>query len=233
MTYRYYEAAARCAESLFLELGLQDIDELIEEAIQGQSEDDGCGLIMHTRNSCRGELALLLYYRFRAGDVKEAVFRGALDLAWNHDHWQVLGAARNNLWLLQAMFRSARFPSGEQIAPMVRIWRGTNGWSFDRARRGISWTTDRDAACWFAYRFADSERNPLVITAEVPGSPLIVPSNALHESEVIYFEGHRTATIDGTAEEWQAGNERHNQRKAEREAARKRQWAGLPRAAPD
>jgi hypothetical protein len=85
----------------------------------------------------------------------------------------------------------------------MRVWRGTFGVPVSRARAGYSWTLDRDMACWFAVRFADQVRKPLVLAAEVARGEVVLYTNEREEAETVLMRPP-TASVDGTPEEWQS-----------------------------
>jgi hypothetical protein len=56
----------------------------------------GAELIISSPNDMRGMVATWLYYRYRAGNIAQSIYREALNAAWNHDHHQVRQFVRNN-----------------------------------------------------------------------------------------------------------------------------------------
>jgi len=171
-----------------------------ERVLKGEGD---VGLVYRSPNELRGLVAVWLYYRFRAGDTKQSVFREVLDAAWNHDH-PVVRRAVNDRRVLRLMFRDAGFPIPTGMPANTEIWRGTSGISLCKARRGISWTTKRAVACWFATRFRGARHDkPLVIRTTVATADLISPANDRNEFEAIYFDGH-AAEIDGNEEDWRS-----------------------------
>jgi hypothetical protein len=178
--------------------------EALERALKGE---DGCKLIFSAPNELRGPIAAWLYFRYRAGETPQLIFRQALDAAWSLDHAIVRGTI-NDRRVLQSMFRHAGFPKPKGAWAKSEIWRGTSGISLRVARRGISWTTKRELACWFATCFFRARpHKPLVMKAIVATADLIFPSNDRSEFEAIYFDGH-AAEIDGTEEEWRLNGQR-------------------------
>jgi hypothetical protein len=176
-----------------------------------QAEEAGFALVLAVPNHLRGLVALWLYYRLRAGESNQAGFRGALDLAWSLDCRAVRGAADRRV--LRSMFRYAAFPAPVGVSDSVEIWRGTARVGLSRARLGVSWTTNRDVACWFAWHF--EHRNPLVIKATVAAADLAFPPNGQNEFKVIYFDGS-TAQIDGDEADWQSAGQRWEDEKQTR-----------------
>jgi len=75
----------------------------------------------------------------------------------------------------------------------VTIYRGTyrRGTDSDLDRRvGISWTTDRTKAEWFARRFALNERNPVLLTGRVRKRHIIACFTGRNENEVLVLPKH-------------------------------------------
>jgi hypothetical protein len=181
----------------------------MEDFIRVLNGEGGVRLVRLSPDALRGLVAFWLYYRFRAGITEQSVFREVLDAAWNHNHPMVRRAV-NDRRVLRSMFRDAGFPSPTGMPANTEIWRGTSGISLRKARRGISWTTKRGVACWFATCFWAARHNkplPLVIRATVATADLIFPSNERNEFETIYFEGH-AAEIDGNEEDWRSAGRR-------------------------
>jgi len=155
----------------------------------------------------RGLIALWLYWRYRAGECSVKVYQDALDTAWSYGSEWVVGAARDRRQL-RAMFRIAEFPVADHLPEVVDIWRGTGGVTLDLARKALSWSTDRDVACWFACAYLRTRRlDALVIRATVAKTDLFVPYNARDEDEVIYFDGHH-AVVDADLTDWQVAGAR-------------------------
>jgi hypothetical protein len=181
----------------------------------------GVELIISCPHDMRGMVATWLYYRYRAGNVAQSIYREALNAAWNHDHHQVKQFVRNNRLQLRSMFQRAGFPVPKEMPDQVNIWRGCAGLSASATRSGISWTTDRDVACWFATHWGPNRfslrAEALVIKATVPKSLLAIPWNERRESEAIFFDGQKAQiVVDGDPTDWWSAGER----RAEAAAAR-------------
>ena len=171
-------------------------------ALEGK---DGAGgdLVAAAPRDLRGIVAVWLYHRFRAGEAPQACFRDALEDAWSLNYALVRSAVGNRR-ALRSMFEAAGFPPS-QLNPddVIDIWRGTGGISLQKARLGVSWSTHRDAACWFATVFCKTPKyKPLVIKTTVRARDVIwLDYGAMGEDEVIYFDGH-AAEIDGNKGDW-------------------------------
>jgi hypothetical protein len=181
-------------------------------------------------NRYRGALAYLFFLRCRAGECSAEDYRGVLSAAWGHDHGEVVAAARSRR-SLKAMFQTAAFPPPAGIPDTVQIWRGV-GRNTAMDRRGVSWTTRRSVACWFAMRetallgLQHKGAQPAVLTVTVPRSALLHWSDDRGEAEVVCFDTS-AATVDGTRDDWRAEYEAYSA-----EIARKqRAWLEAKRAA--
>jgi len=178
---------------------------------------DGQGIMCTAPNGLRGDIARLLYLRLKAGDCSPNTFREALDAAWNHDHGWVIDAVKNRR-ALHSMFKHAQFPVPEEMPEAIEIWRGVSGGTLWLAKRGISWTTNRDVACWFAMRFANTENAPLVLKAIVPKTAVFHLANDRDEYEVVCFDAPN-AEIDGHPQDWrEAQHRRRIQQQAKEQA---------------
>ena len=73
----------------------------------------GAELIISSPNDMRGMVATWLYYRYRAGNIAQSIYREALNAAWNHDHHQVRQFVRNNRLQLKSMWSTGWFSGSE------------------------------------------------------------------------------------------------------------------------
>jgi hypothetical protein len=190
-------------------------------------------LVYALPSKLRGDLAVVLYFT-----APVAAFRAALRAAWIHDHAYVVHAVGSAAIVgerprsrLYAMFRRAKFPLPDGLPPVVRIWRGAPGGLPRDAARGVSWTLNRDTACWFALwprHIGLSVRGPaFVLTAEVPRSSLLFHNDARGEQEVVCFGAHRTASVD-EGEDWRAGFKRQIEANLRLQAEREQAAADDP-----
>ena len=163
-------------------------------------EEDAKRLVCRIPNSLSSLVVVWLYFRLRAGDCSPGCFRAALNETWNDDHDDLI-ATVNNRRILASMFRHAQFPAPPSILTgQIAIWRGTFNISPSKARRGLSWTTERDCACWFALRFGMPR--PLVLKAMVPVADLFHLPNDRKECEVVWFGAG--GAVDGDLNDWNA-----------------------------
>lgn len=173
----------------------------IDGALAGDP-DAAKRLVLAASNAKRGMVTVGLY---KAGTPNPA-FRAALGSVWDHDHRELIEAAGTRRRLM-AMFRRGDFPL-PATEERVTIWRGTSALTKWQAERGLSWTTDRDTACWFAMRFAQANGRPLVLRREVARGEILYHSTNRRESEVIPTT-IGPAIIDGDLNDWSFAHERH------------------------
>jgi hypothetical protein len=167
-----------------------------------RTEHDAWLLMVALPNRDRGEAALGLVKALGAPLEKRVVYSGLLT-AWDHDHREVLSAFGGPQAFANALRKVAK-PSGRKRP--VRGWRGV---SSPHAAYGISWTTDRDVACWFAmrfrdHRFRDHHRSPLVFVADIPPALIITEHDERAEREILVDPGQLdwecVGLDDGSAE---------------------------------
>lgn len=154
------------------------------------------------RNELRGAVAVAMW----RAKVPRPAYRVFLRSTWMHDHREVEAAAQNRRTLAY-MFRYAAFELPAELPDVVTVWRGTSYLSLEDAKKGYSWTTDRDMACWFAMRFSESNGSPLVLTADIAKCDIALFTNERGESEAVLMRPP-TARIDGNASDWSDGYQR-------------------------
>lgn len=139
--------------------------------------------------------------------VPLTAFRAYFSSVWDHDHGRVIAAAgsRRNL---AHMFRYAAFPIPSGLPNSFTVWRGTNQTGFEPARKGYSWTTGRDVACWFAMRGAGAD-SAIVLSATVNKADIVMFHDARCEREVVLVRPPVDVCIDGTPNDWRKGYERY------------------------
>lgn len=175
---------------------LPDYDlEYLEGAIKGDPEA-AVSLTYALPKDMRGILAVYFWLKANAPEA----FRAVLEQAWSGEHRQVIEAAGTRRDL-EEMFRAARFELPTEFPERVTLYRGTSKLPFERAKRGYSWTTNKQIAAFFAMRFSVLNGHPLVLRATVPKSSILHYSNSRSEEEAVCFHV-RGAQPDGTPEEW-------------------------------
>ncbi|MCE9681957.1 hypothetical protein [Halomonas alkalisoli] len=166
-------------------------------------------------NDQRGEAAVVLWQMA----IPAPAYRVFLLGAWEHDHRHVLAAADYDASRLRSMFEHAAFDTSA-LPKTLTVWRGTAGIDRHEAAAGLSWTTSRPMACWFAMRHADQLGRPLVLRLEVHRSEIALFTNGRNEAEAIIFQDADVLpAVDGTPDDWR--------RHFEAEEARIRQYSEL------
>lgn len=144
--------------------------------------------------------AVLVMYEMK---LPKPAFRTALHDVWIHDHGELCGAS--DLLTLGCMFDYAEFDTSA-LPQVVTVYRGTSGLSQESAEQGLSWTTSRETAAWFAMRHADRYGKPLVLRTEVHRDCVLMHTDAREESEVLLdflVVPDLFPDVDGDPEEWQ------------------------------
>lgn len=158
--------------------------------------DAAGGLAAALTNAERGAVAVLMW-RCR---VPVVAFREFFRAVWQHDHREVIEAARGRR-TLAALFRYAAFTLPAELPEVVTVWRGSSSLQLSEAKTGHSWSTDRDVACWFAMRFADRNGSPLVLRADVSKPDIALFTNDRSESEAVLMRPPN-ARVDGDVSDW-------------------------------
>ena len=154
-------------------------------------------------NGKRGAVARAMW----EAKVPREAYGAYLASVWSHDHGLVIEAAQSRPRLVH-MFRYARFELPATLSPLVQVWRGTRHCDLQEAMQGYSWTTDRDVACWFAMRFGDGVKRPLVLTAQVDRADILLFDDARSEREVVLARPPKFVSIDGEVTGWRRGHQR-------------------------
>jgi hypothetical protein len=124
-------------------------------------------------NRDRGLAAKRLYDQKHV--VGDRVACRALMDGWEHDHSEML-TAFGQQGFIDALRDVALQPRRKHP---VQAWRGVNGFG---NIVGVSWTRDRDIACWFAMR---DGRMPFVVTTFLCPDAIVVEHNGRQEKELI------------------------------------------------
>jgi hypothetical protein len=161
--------------------------------------DAGEALVFAAPNEFRGIIAIAAYL----SGVPNPGYQTIVNNVWNHDHQYLMYAAEDWDVCVRSVIAAAKFDVGH-LPDSFSIWRGTGGCPITEAARGLSWTTDRDTACWFAFR---SYQNPVVVLrATISRDDVIFAS--IYESEIIP-RADVSAIVDGSEPDWLEGWERH------------------------
>lgn len=129
-------------------------------------------------------------------EVQRAVLAGA----WEHDHSHVINEAGTTRRLID-WFKTAEFPT-DHLPEAFPVWRGTRLCSLSQARRGMSWSTEKATACWFALRRARPEDMPsvIVLRRDITRQEVLFHWIERNEDEVLLKPGG--GVRDGDIDEW-------------------------------
>ena len=176
-------------------------------------EDNAFRLIAAAPNSLRGIIAVVAYH----SDVPNPAYRTLVELVWNHDHDQLLRVVQSNRPVIHKILAKADCDLS-CLPQSFTIWRGVSGVAAKKAAKGLSWTTDRDTACFFACRLPSPKRYPVVLRADVRRRDIVFATNSRDENEVIPRTGI-TWMIDDNNADWMQGFERFEKANWARNAA--------------
>jgi hypothetical protein len=148
----------------------------------------------------------------KAGDWRRYVFMHERPFRFNalqavqdkfingEDYWRVVGnvwtdseniyqhfAAWKRLWGSDLAGRQAMMDEDEleELAAMPEILTVYRGFELKSAQRGLSWTTNRDKAVWFAKRLREPRQKSLVAQATVQKKDVLAYFNGRNENEVV------------------------------------------------
>jgi hypothetical protein len=164
-----------------------------------KTASDAESLMCALPNRDRGKAAVGLYEHLHQIG-RRPVYAGLM-AAWDHDHPVVIEAFGGDYDFAGALQEVA--PKVSVTRP-VRAWRGiiVDGAHPREAVLGLSWTTQRDLACWFALRFYRSGLRPFVAEALFEPYSIITFWNKRREYEVIVdpeFLWDAEILIEGTS----------------------------------
>ena len=154
---------------------------LHEDAYRDIEERDAIGLVIKAGG---GALAFVLDNRFALRDL--GMFEPALISAFtgcrmNFNEWQ----AKEIEGLFKMCDRDKLWAAGDEPPPGDRwtVYRGVAGKRGQRKVRGLSWTSSRDQACWYALRL--DLPDPAVYSATVGRQDVYCFSDDRDEQECI------------------------------------------------
>lgn len=183
----------------------------IPGAVSGDA-DAACSLVGAACNADRGDIVAALY----ALQTPPVAFRDALTAVWDHDHGHLLRAVGRDKRTFNKFFRYAEYDTSH-LPERFTIYRGGHGSRADLAF-GLSWTLDRDCACWFAMNWDCHGIPPLVVRREVTRRGVLAYIDTRNEEEIV-VAGVAHTLVDGDPSDWQQGHDRYVKKKEERKAA--------------
>ena len=149
---------------------------------QVRSVKDVTKIMSTLPNRDRGNAARQLF-RVREQIGNDLAFAGLM-AAWGHDHVEVIEAFGSDEGFAKALRRVA--PPHGGAAP-VRAWRGIimDKVEPQKGVLGLSWTTNRDIAAWFAMRFHRSGLQSFVFYCDFDPGQILTFYDERAEAEVI------------------------------------------------
>lgn len=131
--------------------------------------------------------ALATVALFHAGAPKTA-FQAAFLTAWYEHRRELTKFAAAEGGCLIDMFRYASFGVPERLPPLVTIYHGVRGTGQDLGARGLSWTTNYAAACYFACVSTPGSEAPegLVLRREIRKNSILYYVNNTRYDELIH-----------------------------------------------
>jgi hypothetical protein len=154
-------------------------------------------------NRDRGAAAVGLY-ESRDMIGNDVSYHGMM-AAWDHDHGHVVDAFGSHYDFGCCLSEVA--PPLRRLYKAVRVWRGVQLQPGDHpaeAANGISWTRNRDVACWFALRYDVPEWRPFVFQVDLGPGGIVALHHARGEHEAIInleeLEGDwNSIVVDGSS----------------------------------
>lgn len=147
----------------------------------------------------------------RALDVagaKPEILRPALEEAWLMAQWALAAEGVYGRRLLR-LFRRARFDVSALPSEMT-VWRGgrstpSSAYGIGEAAAGLSWSTRREAACWYAcqaWRNLNPDGTPLVVRRRVRREHVVYFRGSSRDMEILTDGPTEGLAIDGGPLEW-------------------------------
>lgn len=181
----------------------EPIEDLL--ALSAHGDIDAVGeLYLHLDEPHRAELMVMMsMFRFPIESIREM-----LKMVWDHEHNHLVRMV--GIQRVKAIFRQANFKFPDETPETLTIYRGGFGISHRKLASGLSWTTNRDVACFFAMRYEGED--PLVLKAVIHREEIRLIDPDQRENEIVVF-GARRSVIDGEQSDWAARYKRYIEEK--------------------
>lgn len=166
--------------------------EHLDKALGGNA-DAASRLVAAAPNKLRGHILVAAFFLGTPNPAYQTIVKDV----WDHDHDQVVRITKNNRAWIRKIMAAAEFDVS-CLPDKFYIWRGTTRSGVIDAAKGLSWTTDRNTACWYSFRFSG---HPLVLRTSVHRNEVIFFSNSREEHEIVPLANIK-AQIDGTEDDW-------------------------------
>jgi hypothetical protein len=165
------------------------------------------GAMVALSNEHRGLVTLGLFHE----GAPPEILRAALETVWQLDYSELWKACRGSIPMVTKIFRAAEFDI-DHLPEVSDIWRGgvgrpRNDWR--DVASGISWTRNREVACWFAFRPSGSwiKGEPVVLKRTIERRDVLAHFTGRHEDEIVTTTP-RPSEVDGSLEDWRAAADR-------------------------
>lgn len=170
-----------------------------------KSIEDAKRLILVLPNCDRGRAAVGLYLHRNL--IGAAATYGGIMVAWDHDHREIISAFGSPTQFVAAL-KDVAPPLRPDLPNRIELWRGAvlSRNATLKPSIGVSWTRNRNIACWFALHDYVPELQPslvpAVLHANVDRSVIVAQHEARAEQEVIVdanklFAANNVITLDG------------------------------------
>lgn len=163
----------------------------VQDLLQEGREQEAAGLLpLYFGTTGKWRMANVLFVLLDSFHDQSILFRCIIDTyvcdGYNFPK-SVMMHAKKIAPQIPASERLMELPDGDPVT----VYRATKD-PIDKARNGISWTTNKNVAIWFAYRFAKF-REPLhVYSGAIKRDKIIAYTNDRNEFEVIQ---HRNVKV--------------------------------------
>jgi hypothetical protein len=166
-------------------------------------------------NEWRGWIAVAAYHLGTPNPGYQELIRQI----WDHDHQYLLAVEKRSV--VRQMMISAQFD--HPLSGSMTVFRGVCGLNLRQAAMGLSWTTSRNVACWFALRFGHIGLHPLVVSADIEATDIIYCEGSGEEEVVLRRKP--AAVVDQSPETWDAAAKQYVKEANARLEQQRAKWA--------
>ncbi len=151
------------------------------------------------------------------------VLRAAVEMVWEKDYAELWKACGTSIPVVAKIFRAAEFDK-DHLPKSLDIWRGgvvPPGGDWHDVAFGISWTRNRDTACWFAVCHWGNriKGEPVVLKQPIERRYVLAHFTGRGEDEIVTTTRRRTE-VDGSLKNWRIVAERYGDQIRAEERAR-------------
>jgi hypothetical protein len=158
------------------------------KALKAFSEGDAVGLLCLASNAHSVDIvAANVWPLIARGIYEETLLHALTNPRTNNAKHSMLSLRRLLSYADRARLRAAGDPIPGH-GPFT-LYRGVAGVGSYRRERGLSWTSDREIARWFAVRYSEYLANPAIVTATFREDQILAFVNDRKESEFAVWPG--------------------------------------------